>query len=326
MPIGAGFVQTWDLHAIRRQLRPMGLDWDDGPLPDAPPEPFRYPQPLTAVGPPPAPKPASPKAPVEVVNDPQARWAVHSLVIAQQPLHPAGYIRRAEDLMAMNRVDEALHDTDAAIRLAPNWSPGYRTRARVRRASGDLRAALADLHRAVDLDPDSRPAHVDRANLAQQLRDDPTLLASARRMTELLPKVSGWWQILATGLLVADAPRRDVPAALAAAEKAMQLNPGNAYSHVVLGYALLESGRWEDARAEFTEGRKLRLVLPYDASAALGLALCAHRAGDDARARALFAQAVAGKDTGHFNTPLAERLFLRQYKESAAALGLPPPK
>jgi hypothetical protein len=56
-----------------------------------------------------------------------------------------------------------------------------------------------------------------------------------------------------------------------------------------------------------------------------GLALCAQRTGDAARARSWFAQAVAAKDAGHFSTELAARVFREMYAEAAAALGLPAP-
>jgi eukaryotic-like serine/threonine-protein kinase len=327
--IGSGFVQTWDLHAIRRQLRPMGLDWDETPLPDAPQEPYRYPARLVVSGPLPPPVslptlPSPPVRPPAAMNDPLVRWAVHSLVIAQEPFHPAGYLRRAEALTAMNRFDEAIEDATTAIERDPDRAEGFLVRGRVRRTAGDLRRALTDFERAVKLAPNSGPAHADRANAAQRLRDDPSLLDSAQRLTELNPTNGGWWVTLAAVRLVGERSVRDLPAALAAAEKAVQLNGTNPYYQTVLGHALLESGQTAAAEKHFTESRRLKPPAVYDAINLLGLALCVHQAGDDARVRGWFAQAIAVKDAGRFGSELAERLFQRVYAEAAKALASQP--
>jgi tetratricopeptide (TPR) repeat protein len=281
---------------------------------------------VTVSGPPPAP----PSTSLPIINlvdkDPQAEWIMQSLMIAQNPLHPGGYLGRGISLISMNRLDEAMADAEMAIRLAPRESEPYRLRGRVRRAGGDSKAALADFHKAVEFGPDSRAAHAERANIAQQLRDDPTFLESARRMTELSPRAFGWWQALAAGLLVAEAPQRDVDAARVAAGQAARLNATNAFNHTVVGYALLESGRPEDAEKAFVESRRLRPPGNYDALNLFGLALCAHAADDAPKARTLFAQAVAAKDSGRLHTDLAERLMVRMYAQAAKALELPPPK
>jgi eukaryotic-like serine/threonine-protein kinase len=321
-PVGAGFVQAWDLFAIRRQLRLLGLDWDDGPLPDSPPEPFRYPPRLVVSGFEAPPRSPADRAPT---GDPLARWVAHSVVIAQHPLHPAAYVARAEALMALNRFDEAVADADTAIRLDPDGPGGYRVRARIRRMTGDRRAALADFERAADLDPDSAPAHAARANLAQDLHDDETLAAASRRLTELRPTDAGWFAILAAVRLVGDAAERDLPSALTAAERAVQLNGTNPYFRTLLGYALLEGGQADAAAKQFAESRRLKPPPVYDSLNLFGLALCEHRNGDTARARTWFAQAVAAKDTGRFTSELAARLSRQMYAQVAEALGLPPP-
>ncbi len=129
--------------------------------------------------------------------------------------------------------------------------------------------------------------------------------------------------MLASVRLAGDPPVRNVPAAVAAAEKAVQLNPTHAYYQIILGYALLESGQPEAAATHFAESRRSRAALPDDAMNLFGLAICAHQAGDAARARAWFALGVSAKDSGRFPTELPARLLDRLYRQAAEALGLP---
>jgi tetratricopeptide (TPR) repeat protein len=157
------------------------------------------------------------------------------------------------------------------------------------------------------------------------LRRDAEFLDSARQVTELAPKATGWAALLAAGYLVAEPPLYDPEAALAFARQAVQLAPGTAPPHTVLGYALFVAGKPEDAAREFAEARRLRPPPLYDAQNLFGQALCARAAGDLPRARAAFADAIAVKDAGRFNTALAERLHERMYAEAAQALGLPAP-
>jgi tetratricopeptide (TPR) repeat protein len=316
--VGTGYVVAWDLNAIRRQLQPMGLDWDDTPIPAAR-EPFRYPPSLTT--PQPLPEPKTSPSPAGLVVDPMEHLAAWSLVIAQHPMHPAGYTKRAETLITMNRRDDANRDLDTAMRLAPDYSAAYRIRGQLRKSNGDLRGAFEDFERWTIVTPRSIPAHTERLNTALQLGNDRAFLQSGRKLTVLSPNSAGWWHWCSIALLVADEPLRDVEAALKMAEKTLALNPRNSFNHTVRGYALFESGRTEDAAKEFAESRRMKPQEVYDTPNLLGLALCAHRNGDDAQARGWFARAA---NAGRLPNTLQERLTRRMYAQAAKALGLPP--
>ena len=161
---GMGYVLTWDLHAIRRQLRSMGLDWDDTPIPDLPPGPFRYPESLVVAISARAHQPAQLPMASASAADPQTSWVVFSIVISLQPLHPVAYLRRAESLLAMNRFDEAYHDVEQAPILDPRSTAAYLLRGRIRRKRGDFGAAQDDFVRAVRLAPGRVESQMDRAD------------------------------------------------------------------------------------------------------------------------------------------------------------------
>jgi tetratricopeptide (TPR) repeat protein len=239
-----------------------------------------------------------------------------------QPLHPAGYSRRADDLLQMNRFEEGLSDIAAAIALAPMDGNLHRTRGRIYRAMSDLPAAMTAFDRAVELDPKSF-AHSERANTAAELRRDREFLESSRKMTELMPKTASWLHSLAVGYLLTDPPFYDLDAAKEAAEHAVRILPGNPYYRTLLGYVLYKSGHHEEAVKEFAESRRLKPAPVYDAPNLFGLALCAQKAGNLPKAREWFGQGIIYKDTGKLQSVMAERIHDRIYAEAAKALGLP---
>ena len=273
LSFGLGYVLTWDLHAIRRQLRAIALDWDDAAIPEPPPGPFHYPKPLIA----PNPVPVAPTTPASVtrVADSGVQWAALSVLIALQPLQPMSYLRRAECLLALDRLDEAARDVDQALQLNPELVLGRLLRGRIRRRQGSLAEALDDFDWAARMAPADSSVHVERANTALLLHDDRVFQQSARRLTELLPTDSSWWHWYSISLLVAEPPLRDVPAALVATGKAVRLAPRNPFLHTVFAYALLENGRVVDAAREFDKSQQMRPRTPFDLANQFGLTLCA---------------------------------------------------
>jgi serine/threonine protein kinase/WD40 repeat protein/tetratricopeptide (TPR) repeat protein len=319
---GQWYLQEWDLHAIRRQLQSMGLDWENTPIPPLADGPRRYPPPLTVE----LPTTSSTAAVIETgpMADPYARWILASFLVASQPLHPAGYHRKAFTLVQLNRFEEALSEIDTAIALAPDDAELHHARGRICRANGDLVEAMAAFDRAVELDPDNL-AHSERANTAAKLHRDRELLQSAQKMVYYKQNDWNWRQMLAIAYLVADPPLRDPGAAIKTAKDAVGLAPGNSVNHTVLAYALYQSGRWEEAAKEFAEGHHLRPAAGIDAMSLFGLAMCSRKLGDDAKARSWFAMAVVNKDTGRPTGATSTRLFDAIYEDATKEFSLPPP-
>src|SRR5262249_37903923 len=128
--------------------------------------------------------------------DPHARWILASFLVDSQPLHPAGYHRKAFTLLQLNRFEEALREIDTAIALAPADAELHHARGRICRAKGDLVEAMAAFDRAVELDPDNH-AHAERANTAAKLHRDRELLQSAQKMVDYKQNDWNWRQMLA---------------------------------------------------------------------------------------------------------------------------------
>jgi tetratricopeptide (TPR) repeat protein len=93
-------------------------------------------------------------------------------------------------------------------------------------------------------------------------------VAAARELIAIHPD-DGWSH---RELALAHLRQRDFPAALAAAETAMRLEPSNPNSHGVLGDALAESGRVEESRAAYRAAIRLSADAEVAIERLMGLA------------------------------------------------------
>lgn len=178
--------------------------------------------------------------------------ADYTAVIDQDPNYPEYHFDRASILRRLGRYEDAHADYDEAIRLSPPFPEAYYNRGDLRLELGDVAGALADFGYTLELDPDFVDAYVNRAGILLDEGD-------------------------ATGAV------RDATAGLA-------VDPDNPHLHVVLGRTHADEGRTDEAMAEFD---RALAVDPDLVSALAGRAALAYELGRPDAATADLRHAVA---------------------------------
>ena len=97
--------------------------------------------------------------------------AAYDDVIAGDPHHSEYYFERASVLRRLGRTGEAMRDYDAAIEASPPYPEPHVNKADLAAELGDLDVALAELSYVIELDPAFEEAHARRAALRLQVGD-----------------------------------------------------------------------------------------------------------------------------------------------------------
>jgi WD40 repeat protein/tetratricopeptide (TPR) repeat protein/tRNA A-37 threonylcarbamoyl transferase component Bud32 len=298
---------SWDLRALRVQLRKLGLDWDwpefrpAAKLPDRPP---RVRVDMGMFFPP---------------GDAQQALAQYSMAVALQPWHPEAHFRRGSTLFRLGHYREAIQALNVAIALAPGRPLAYRLRGRAHVQLGAFGKAVADFGAAVRLEPAHLTNYVWRADAYLRQWKPKAAMDDYRKLLELEPEHSGGNGGLARLLALMPPPLRDPEKALPLARKAMELEPSVAHRHT-LGVALYRLKRFDEARACFTEN--LKADHPEMGFDLFGLAACQHQLGEVEPARETFKRAQSWRRT-QSKLALEQRVILGAYEaEVRTTLGL----
>jgi tetratricopeptide (TPR) repeat protein len=172
-----------------------------------------------------------------------------SRAIADAPNRSEPLAMRAQARIAAKRLDEALADLDAALRLAPGSATLYAQRADVQRQRNRPAAALADLDAALRLAPDDANWLALRAQARLETGDPKGAhddLAQASRLAPGSPEVrdvSAAWDIDAGDF---DAALRDLNARL-------HDDPGDVDAIFRRGRAWFYKGEFARAETDFAE-------------------------------------------------------------------------
>jgi len=145
------------------------------------------------------------------LNEQALQWADRALAL--DPDLAEGYAARGDVLDNLGRWTEAREAYRRSIELDPNFATGHQWYARTLSQEGYLDEATAEMKRAVELDP-----------LAPRILDNYANL------------------LIAAG---------KYPEALEILDRALMIQPGSLQAQSFKGWALLESGRTEEARAIF---------------------------------------------------------------------------
>ena len=137
-----------------------------------------------------------------------------------------------------------------AVSIGPDQPKGWYRIGRTKMSLGDRNGALEALRRAVELEPDHAPLRwrlgfwqLDQGHLGQAQ-------ASFEQAIALNPEdPAGWWG-LARVLLQTRRPEEAAGMLEVLAEK----SPQDVYTHLLLGTAYRQLGRWEEARVELERG------------------------------------------------------------------------
>jgi WD40 repeat protein len=248
-------IHAWDLRLIRLRLAELGLDWEAPPFPPEAPRPDPPPRRLVVdFG-----------SMEPLLDDPQRLLTRYSVALTSRPRDAEAFHRRALVKDRLKRWEEALVDAQAAAELAPRDRRAWFLVGRIQLKLGRLDEAVTSLRQAIDCS--ARPG------------DHPVELAEASLLNE------------AARRCVIDPSRvREPGRVLPLISAAIEILPLPSYRST-LGVAYYRLGGHRDAVACFEQSldqqsRGNRVVVLYF------LAMSYHRAGDSAKARAIFDRVV----------------------------------
>ena len=154
---------------------------------------------------------------------------------------------RAQVLVALGRLPEALADYTAVIDEDPNYAEYHFDRASIHRRLGHHEAALADYDEAIRLSPPFPEAYYNRGDLRLELGDVAGALADFGYTLELDPDFVDAY-VNRAGILLDEG---DAAGAVRDATAGLAVDPDNPHLHVVLGRTYADDGRSTEAMAEF---------------------------------------------------------------------------
>jgi tetratricopeptide (TPR) repeat protein len=192
---------------------------------------------------------------------------------------------RANVLLRLGRLEEALADFSAVIEMDPYYPEYHRDRAGVRRRLGDHAGALHDYDTAVSLSLPFWELQYNRGVLRAEAGDLAGAIADFARVVELEPGELDPWISLVSLLLETG----DLGAARERTDQALRAHPGDPQLLCVSGQVALEGGDTERAKADF------ELALGGDQRSAVALAgraMLAFQLGDLAGAVADLTRAI----------------------------------
>jgi tetratricopeptide (TPR) repeat protein len=186
----------------------------------------------------------------------------------------AGFLTfRASLLLRVGRIDDAIPDLERALALEPASGDAQALLAITALAVNDKERARRLAVHALELDPRSTSARIALSYVQQSEFKIDDALATTRAAVDQAPDNALAQARLAELLLSVG----DESAALAAADRARQLQPGLSRTHTIAGFAALAGTHIAEALSAFTRAVALD---PSDPVARLGLGLARIRGGD----------------------------------------------
>jgi tetratricopeptide (TPR) repeat protein len=205
--------------------------------------------------------------------------------VAESDRDAAWHINRASLLLSVGRQDEALASIDAALKLDPKAGQAHALRSIIHTVRNERPQALAEAEKGVALTDTAATrialSYAQQADFQLDAARDTLLVAVQKNPDDAL----AWARLSELWLMLGN--RRE---ATAAAEKAVELQPGLGRTQSVLGFAALAEIRTAQAQAAFEQAIALESADPL---AHLGLGLARIRQGHLAEGRAGLETAVA---------------------------------
>jgi tetratricopeptide (TPR) repeat protein len=191
-------------------------------------------------------------------------------------------VARAESQLQKGKPEEALKTMEKAVSQQPTSADAHAGLARVQARAGKLEEAVASARKATDLSASAEPAA--RAAAFSTLSGLEIVHGASGDAVAHAQEAVKAQESAATlsALAVAQARSRDA-AAVATAERAVQMGASSAAAHAALGEAQLSAGRSQEAADAF---RKALTLDPASTAARVGLASSLLAAGKAAEAEA----------------------------------------
>jgi predicted Zn-dependent protease with MMP-like domain len=201
---------------------------------------------------------------------------------------------RVHELLEEERLDEALGEAERFVAQAPESAEAHSLLGMVRAQRGEAEEALSSLHRALALDPGLTSARLETArvlyddarfeDVLETLRDEESVEALYLAASSLyeLGEHEEAGDVCARALALEELPelrhlealvelsRAEPVKALAAANRAVELDPESAAGHHARGLSCTQLGRIEEADAAFARASELdpeSYFLPFRLSA-----------------------------------------------------------
>lgn len=205
-------------------------------------------------------------------ND-RAALADFSRALELKPDYAAALANRAGVLRRRGRSAEALTHLDQALALTPLDGRLYRARGLVHARLGRLEEALTDYDRAIELDPTDAAALYQRSAARHRTGDLAGARADIERALAALSRPTAAAHLLQATI---QASQGDLEAALADADRALELDPANPVAYNNRGFLRLRLGDPAAALVDLDRALSLRPGYPLalrsrgDALSALG--------------------------------------------------------
>ena len=185
---------------------------------------------------------------------------------------------------------EAIAAASRAIELDPSLADGHASLGLVRSFTGDLPGGITSLRRAIELNPGLAMAHNMLGRALYALERHAEALAAKNKSASLDPLS----MLIRTGVGDAYYFAREYEKSVFHHRMAIELDARFDGAHTDLARSLEALGRFDEARAEYEEGRRLSGGV---AGPSFGLGHLAASAGDEAEARRILADLTAARAT-----------------------------
>jgi tetratricopeptide (TPR) repeat protein len=159
---------------------------------------------------------------------------------------------RAEILLGMGRVPEALTELNALLHNIPEFVPALVLRADALRLAGDLPAALADLEKAGSLEPGTLPTLQVKAHVLFMRGDFD---AAAKVLDEVVSQSPQVQSLLLRGQALASAGKLEL--ARADFTRVLDLDPESAQAMLHLAQVSFELGQFDESKGELSRAIEL---------------------------------------------------------------------
>jgi Flp pilus assembly protein TadD len=237
--------------------------------------------------------------------------------IELDPKDARAWAKRGWAYKELGKPQEALADLTKAIQLDPTYARAWADRGWAYEQLGQPQKALADLTKAIELDPKDAFAWADRGWAYEQLGQWEKAIADYTMSITLDPKYA--WSRNGLAWVLATCPEarlRDPTWAVAAATRAVELEPRRESFWQTLGWAEYRAGHWQATIRALQKAEALGS--PGDSLEWFPLAMAHWQLGNIDEARKRYDRAVEWMDK---NDPKNE-LLRRTRAEAAKLLGI----
>jgi serine/threonine-protein kinase len=210
-------------------------------------------------------------------REPGVRFGLASAALVIRPRSALAYGQLARSLQERGNAPEAVVAANRAIEISPDYAPAYMYLGLALRDKKDLPGAVAAFQRAAELNSGNAGHFWDLGHVFLLQGDGGAAADAYRKAADREGTAAASWRFGGCPPSVKNHLRdfKDQPGAVAAFERAIQLDPGNFLARYILGQLLQQRGRYAEAEQAYLGAIKAQpaCVLARDSLARL-LATC----------------------------------------------------